>query len=298
MNTPAPDILCIGSVLWDIIGHAGGEMAMGDDVPGRIVRAPGGVALNIAMALAGFGLKPALLSAVGQDQEGAELLRRIASAGVGVDMVYRAPHLPTDRYMAIEAAGNLIAAIADAATLEAAGAEILAPLGDGRLANAASPWRGLVALDGNLTTALLAELANGPILAKADLRIAPASPGKIGRLHPFLGLRHATLYLNLAEARALAGSPHQSAPEAAAALARSAPGRFVVTNGAGMAAFAAGDIMISARPPAVPVARITGAGDALMAAHVAAEFSGANPEAALAKALDAAAAHIAKGSEE
>ena len=54
---------------------------MGDDVPGRIVRAPGGVALNIAMALAGFGLNPALLSAVGQDQEGAELLRRIASAG-------------------------------------------------------------------------------------------------------------------------------------------------------------------------------------------------------------------------
>ncbi|MBZ0127482.1 MAG: kinase [Rhodobacteraceae bacterium] len=298
MNAPAPDILCIGSVLWDIIGHAGGDMAMGDDVPGRIVRAPGGVALNIAMALAGFGLKPALLSAVGQDHQGAELLRRIASAGVGVDMLYRAPNLPTDRYMAIEASGTLIAAIADAETLEASGAEILAALGDGRLASAAKPWRGLVALDGNLTPSLLAELANGPILARADLRIAPASPGKIARLRPFLGLGHATFYLNLAEARALAGSPHQGAPEAAAALAKTAPGRFLVTNGAGMAAFAAGDVLISARPPIVPVARVTGAGDVLMAAHVAAEFSGADPEAALAQALDAAAAHIAKGSEE
>ena len=44
-----PDILCIGSVLWDIIGRSATSMRLGSDVPGRITRLPGGVALNMAM---------------------------------------------------------------------------------------------------------------------------------------------------------------------------------------------------------------------------------------------------------
>lgn len=65
----SPDILCIGSVLWDIIGRSSMEMRRGSDMPGRITRLPGGVAMNIAMTLARFGLKPALLSAIGRDDE-------------------------------------------------------------------------------------------------------------------------------------------------------------------------------------------------------------------------------------
>jgi hypothetical protein len=61
-----PDILCIGSVLWDIIGRSATSMRLGSDVPGRITRLPGGVAMNIAMTLRRFGLHPALLSAVGK----------------------------------------------------------------------------------------------------------------------------------------------------------------------------------------------------------------------------------------
>lgn len=52
------DILCIGSVLWDVIGRSDRSMRLGSDVPGRIVRVPGGVAMNIAMALSRFGLQP------------------------------------------------------------------------------------------------------------------------------------------------------------------------------------------------------------------------------------------------
>jgi sugar/nucleoside kinase (ribokinase family) len=50
-----PDILCIGSVLWDIIGRSATSMRLGSDVPGRITRLPGGVAMNIAMTLRRFG---------------------------------------------------------------------------------------------------------------------------------------------------------------------------------------------------------------------------------------------------
>jgi pseudouridine kinase len=66
-----PDILCIGSVLWDVIGRCDMPMQAGNDMPGRITRLPGGVALNIAMTLRRFDLTPALLTVVGDDPEGA-----------------------------------------------------------------------------------------------------------------------------------------------------------------------------------------------------------------------------------
>ncbi len=53
-----PDILCIGSVLWDIIGRSPAAMRLGSDVPGRITRLPGGVAMNIAMTLARACARP------------------------------------------------------------------------------------------------------------------------------------------------------------------------------------------------------------------------------------------------
>ena len=49
--TQNSEILCIGSVLWDVIGRSASAMRQGSDVPGRITRLPGGVAMNIAMTL-------------------------------------------------------------------------------------------------------------------------------------------------------------------------------------------------------------------------------------------------------
>jgi sugar/nucleoside kinase (ribokinase family) len=190
-----PDLLCIGAVLWDVIGRADMHMGLGADRPGRITRGPGGVAFNIARAAHARGLAPALLGVVGRDAEGAELVAALEALGIASGALYRSDDLPTDVYMAIEGANGLIAAIADAHSLEEAGDKILAPL-DGPFAG----WSGPVALDGNLTEAALARTAADPRLAAADLRIAPASPGKAGRLRPFLGGRPAVLYVNLEEA--------------------------------------------------------------------------------------------------
>ena len=63
-----------------------------------------------------------------------------------------------------------------------------------------TPFEGPIALDGNLTLTLLEEIAQSPAFAKADLRVAPASPGKAERLLPFLKHARATLYVNLEEA--------------------------------------------------------------------------------------------------
>ncbi|MFT6944083.1 MAG: pseudouridine kinase, partial [Yoonia sp.] len=195
--TKAPDILCIGSVLWDVIGRTASHMRVGSDVPGRITRLPGGVAMNIAMTLRRFGMTPVLLTAIGRDAEGEELMLEAARMGMDCAHVYRSDDLPTDVYMAIEGANGLIAAVADAHSLEAAGEKILRPLANGVLGSADAPFDGPVALDGNLTVELLQMIAASPLFAKAGLRVAPASPGKAERLLALLDHPSATLYVNL-----------------------------------------------------------------------------------------------------
>lgn len=293
--TATPDILCIGAVLWDVIGRSTRRMALGNDVPGRIARIPGGVAMNIAMTLRRFGLTPALLTAVGRDAEGDELIAACARLGLDTAHVYRSDDLPTDRYMAIEGANGLIAAIADAHSLEAAGDKILTPLIQGPLGSAAAPYPGPVALDGNLTQELLGEIARSPAFAAADLRIAPASPGKAERLLPLLPVPRATLYVNLEEAGLICAESFGDAETAARTLRDRGAARVLVTNGGAPAAIATPEAVHTATPPEVLVTRVTGAGDTFMAAHIAAELSGITGAAALDRALQAAAAHISGG---
>lgn len=288
-----PDIICIGSVLWDIIGRSSTSMRLGSDVPGRITRLPGGVAMNIAMTLRRFGMTPALLTAIGRDAEGDELIASCDRLGLVTDMVYRSDDLPTDRYMAIEGANGLIAAIADAHSLEAAGDKILRPLADGRLGTDAAPWTGPIALDGNLTEGLLAEIAGSPLFARADLRVAPASPGKAGRLLSLLTHASATLYVNLEEANILARGEAVTAIDAARALLDRGAAKVLVTNGGKPAAEGRrGEGVIEGHPPQVLVTRVTGAGDTFMAAHLVAERRGASRQQALNEALRAAATYV------
>lgn len=290
--TKTADILCIGAVLWDVIGRSSSHMKIGADVPGRITRIPGGVAMNIAMTLRRFDLVPAVLTAIGKDEEGRELLAATQRMGIVTDFVYLSDDLPTDVYMAIEGANGLIAAIADAHSLEAAHDKILLALSDGRLGSERAPYSGLIALDGNLTEDLLGTIAQSRLFRAADLRVAPASPGKAKRLLPLLGHEGATLYLNLEEAGLLCHRDFESSAEAAQALIDRGANRVLVTDGGAIATMCSADGPISAKPPEVLVTRVTGAGDTFMAAHIAAETSGATPEDALHSALNAAAIYV------
>ncbi|MDW3225669.1 MAG: PfkB family carbohydrate kinase [Paracoccaceae bacterium] len=290
--TQTPDILCIGSVLWDVIGRSASAMRQGSDVPGRITRLPGGVAMNIAMTLVRFGLTPALLTAIGRDAEGDELIAACKARGMITDTVYRSDDLPTDVYMAVEGANGLIAAIADAHSLEAAGPKILAPLSGGRLATPQTPFAGLVALDGNLTLNLLSEIARSPLLAQADLRVAPASPGKAERLSPFMQAGRGTLYVNLEEAGLLCQTSFDTSRDAATGMLKRGAARVLVTDGGSDATEGRPDGLLTQTPPQVLVTRVTGAGDTFMAAHIAADAAGASAEDALNRALLAAATYV------
>lgn len=290
--TQQPDILCIGSVLWDVIGRAANHMRVGSDVPGRITRLPGGVAMNIAMTLRRFGMTPALLTNIGRDAEGDALIAAAAGMGLVCDHIYRSEDLPTDVYMAIEGGNGLIAAIADAHSLEAAGDKILRPLASGDLGSLDAPWAGPVALDGNLTVNLLREIATSPLFRSADLRVAPASPGKAERLLALLGHPSATLYVNLEEAGLLCQTSFATSAQAAAGLIARGARRALVTDGGSSASEATGTDIITQIPPAVMVTRVTGAGDTFMAAHIASEAQGMGRIDALTRACQAAATYV------
>ncbi|MGB0662040.1 MAG: PfkB family carbohydrate kinase, partial [Mangrovicoccus sp.] len=66
-----------------------------------------------------------------------------------------------------------------------------------------------------------------------------------------------------------------------------------VTDGARVCADIRDGRLIQVQPPEVTAKRITGAGDTFMAAHLAAELNGQDPETALAQAAQAAASFVA-----
>lgn len=280
-------------MLWDVIGHSPVALSPGDDVAGRIHQRPGGVALNVAVALAALGLSPAILSAVGRDAPGQSLIAETERLGVRTHWLYRDGPLPTDFYMAIETPQGLMAAIADAHGLEAAGAAILTPLHDGRLGDAARPWTGTLIVDGNMTETLLTRIAQDPGLAKAQLRIVPASPDKARRLRPLLHHPQAIFHINRLEAEALAEHLFASAEEAASTLVAQGAARVIVTDSARPTADAAqGQPTLVRLPPQVTARHVTGAGDAFLAAHVATELAGGDRAQALEDAIRAASIHI------
>ena len=286
--------ICIGSVLWDIIGKTDRAMKQGHDVPGRITRMPGGVAYNIAQELVRLGRRPVLLSSVGQDADGAGLLAHCETMGMQVDHVHVASDLRTDSYMAIEDANGLVAAIADAHSLEQAGVLILQPLFDGRLGSARQPYRDMIVIDGNLTADLLATICTLPEFSRADVRVVPASPGKAERLLPFFHMPNAAFYVNRYEAEILCNQKFATAGEAAAGMLAQGAARAIVTDGSASVCDAlTGDDSVTVPVPQVAhVARVTGAGDTFLAAHMQAELTGYNRTQALTHAAAAASAYV------
>ena len=114
MTASPPPFLCIGAAHWDVVGRTAAALPPGADVPGRVTGQPGGVAQNIARALAALGRPVRLIAALGRDPIGDALASDLTAAGVDCSWLHRHPGA-TDSYVAIEGAdGALHAAVAEA----------------------------------------------------------------------------------------------------------------------------------------------------------------------------------------
>lgn len=101
-------VLVIGSSGLDLIGRSFGSLEQGTSNPGQLRVSPGGVARNVAENLARLGLKVNLITAVGDDPQGQQLLHDTQSVGVGIEHCIRSPEQPTGSYLAIlDQQGNL-----------------------------------------------------------------------------------------------------------------------------------------------------------------------------------------------
>ena len=230
--------------------------------------------MNIAMALRKHGAPVSLLTSVGADPAVRDLLAEAKRRGIETALVHISKKHPTDQYIAIEGSNGLVAAIADAGSLEAEAKSVITPMLDGRLGSVETPFEGLIVCEGNLPSDALEFISGTAEFSKADLRLAPASPGKAERLKIFFGHPNATIYVNLTEANILLGAEYQDAHAAAAALVKTGLRKAAVTDGPNAAAVAEKQGAYTALPSAVDVLRVTGAGDVFMANHIVAEMQG------------------------
>jgi pseudouridine kinase len=108
MGGPSAFVCCAGAAVRDRKLHLLGPPVPGTSNPARAAGADGGVARNVAEALGRLGVPVRLVSRVGDDATGAELLRRLAAAGVDIGPVRVAPGLTGEYVALLDPAGDLL----------------------------------------------------------------------------------------------------------------------------------------------------------------------------------------------
>lgn len=286
-----PHIICIGSILWDILGFSDEVLDRGNDKEGIIKKQPGGVAMNLAVRLRKYNIISAFLSALGDDKEGKELLHICKVYKIVSDDIVVCPNSRTDYYMAIEDKTGVALAIADTNLLTKTGELILEPIVSGRYKN----WKGPIILDSNLSKPLLKKLRYNSAFRESDFRLAPGSPSKVERLGIFLTHPGANFYLNLSEACLIVNKTFKTSKDAASEILKAGLSSVLVTNGEKSACFANRSGIIEMKPPRVEIVKLTGAGDVLMASHIAKILKGFNNREALSFALQETGKFISEG---
>lgn len=116
----ADHILVIGATLLDTKGKPIAGLEPGTSNPAEIRSTRGGTARNVAENLARLGADVVLISAVGDDPTGRQLMIQTAEAGVNLDYMQMLPNQVTGSYIALlESDGHLSVALDDVRVMEA-----------------------------------------------------------------------------------------------------------------------------------------------------------------------------------
>jgi len=117
--SPEAPVLSIGAATIDMIGVLDEELHRGTSNPAHIRFSFGGVARNVAENLARLGHPVTLISAVGDDHIGQQLLKHTTAAGVDVENVSIAPAHTTGAYVGIlEQSREIQIAVDDLSVIE------------------------------------------------------------------------------------------------------------------------------------------------------------------------------------
>ena len=264
-------VLVIGASSSDIKGRASNTLQRGTSNAGVVRRSLGGVARNIAENLARLDLNVTLLTAVGDDHAGRQIMQ--LGDDLGIDMspslVVEGGH--TGAYIAVvDETGQLSVAIDDMSVSEA-----ITPryVNDRRRLFAEAA---MLVVDGNLSPATLQTIFGLALKHQLPICVDPTSTALAERFCGYL--RNVRLIApNVEEAARLTDKPPARTPEDALDVARglvAAGVRFaILTLGEQGTAYATPNE--SGHVPAMHVEVVdpSGAGDALTAAVIFAAFN-------------------------
>lgn len=270
-------VVVVGGANVDVKARTLAPAVPGTSNPGVTRQAPGGVARNVAENLARLGVRTGLIAAVGRDAPGELLLRETEAAGVDVRPVLRVDG-PTGTYTAVlDDRGELLIAVA---AMGATDALTPAALNERRGVLRGAAW---VVADGNLGAQTLTHLLTLCAEVGVPVMFEPVSVPKAARLLPALaaGLAPHTVTPNVAEIGALLNRDVPDTPDALRGAAGELHALGVRT--VWVRRGERGSLLSTPEGvtdlPALParVADVTGAGDAMLAAYLAALLAGCPP---------------------
>ena len=177
------EVIVLGACSLDIQGTPHKKGLPGDSIPGQVTMTPGGVGRNIAENIARLGHSVRMLSVVGRDKAGQQVLSATAAAGVDISTIVQLAENPTPIYLSIlDRHNEMVQAINDMALIEQLTPKLLTPH-----TNSLQHTRALV-VDANLPEDTLENLLATPQLPPVFADCVSAS--KVERLKPWLKYIH------------------------------------------------------------------------------------------------------------
>lgn len=262
--------LCaVGGAHVDRRGRVEGVFIAGASNPGSMREDAGGGVFNALRAAAWRGVAASLVSVRGGDAAGEFIAAAVANSGIADHSAVFLDRRTATYTAILDERGDVVAALADMAVYETCFIRALRR----KAAKEAIETADAVLIDANPAAAALEIVC---IAARGPVHAIAVSPAKVVRHGSIIG-RLSTLFMNRREMAALTGlATDARAGAMAAALRGLGLSRAVVTDGprpiVGYDATAA----FSLQPPeSATIADVTGAGDALAGACVAALMRGA-----------------------
>lgn len=275
-----PGLLGIGGAHSDRLGRVGGPFMPGASNPGTMRETTGGGVFNALRTAMRLDVSASLISVRGGDAAGQSVEAALQASGIADGSAVFLDRRTASYTAILSQDGDVIAALADMAIYDAQFARSLRRKSARTLLAAADA----VIIDANLPEAAIAQ-----VFDRAPVHAIAVSPAKAVRLRGYLGQLE-TLFMNRREAAALTGlAENADASALISALGALGLRQGVITNGAGpVAAFSGADTLSLIPPPTSTPEDVTGAGDALAGAAVAALANGMAFAEALRRGIAAA----------
>ena len=250
-------VTVIGGANRDILGSSEKSFTLRDSNIGKVGISFGGVGHNIAYNCRLLGLQTDLITAVGNDHDGRQILEHLDKIDVGHENVLVSGDTPTDKYLAItDEKGDMIAAINDMQCVRQITPKYLMSL-SGLSAS-------LIAVDANLNADTLSMVSG---IKNRLTFFEPVSAAKADKAKDFIG-GFDIIKPNLMEAEVLSGIKINKEEDIVKAgkyfVRQGVRATFITAGSNGVYAFF-GTSVYHKKAPKLEVVNSTGAGDAFSA---------------------------------